>query len=87
MDEMERENAGIYTLPGSLIEAIHEIEKSDLAKKALGEHIFSKFIENKEGRVGQLPHPGQPVRARNLFPDALTWNTCLTDITSSGVRG
>ncbi|HPC29881.1 MAG TPA: glutamine synthetase, partial [bacterium] len=38
----------IETLPGSLIEAIHETEKSTLVKDALGEHIFTKFIENKK---------------------------------------
>jgi len=37
----------IDTLPGNLYEAIQEVEKSELVRDALGEHIFKKFIENK----------------------------------------
>ena len=47
MSETERENAGIATLPGSLNEAIMAMESSDLVRRALGDHIFEKFIENK----------------------------------------
>lgn len=47
MGPEERRDQGIAELPGSLNEAIAEMEKSDLVKKALGEHIFEKFIENK----------------------------------------
>ncbi len=39
---------GINSLPGSLHEAIVEMEKSELVKETLGEHIFNKFIENKK---------------------------------------
>jgi glutamine synthetase len=38
----------IHELPGNLYEAILEIEKSELVKEALGEHIFYKLIENKK---------------------------------------
>ncbi|MDD5224242.1 MAG: glutamine synthetase family protein [bacterium] len=48
IDEKEREEAGIDTLPGSLLEAIELTKKSKLVKKALGDHVFEKFIENKE---------------------------------------
>ncbi len=44
----ERENRGITTLPASLLEAIQLTEKSDLVKKALGDHVFNSFIENKK---------------------------------------
>ncbi|MCM8821593.1 MAG: glutamine synthetase family protein [Candidatus Omnitrophica bacterium] len=44
----EKKKNSIETLPGSLIEAIHETEKSALVKEALGTHIFEKFIENKK---------------------------------------
>jgi len=47
MGEEERRRAGIGVLPGSLNEAIEEMEKSDLVRRALGDHIFEKFIENK----------------------------------------
>ncbi len=48
MTEKEMRERGITTLPGNLYEAILEIEKSELVKEALGEHIFNKFVENKK---------------------------------------
>ena len=47
MSEKERRDLGIASLPGSLNEAIEEMEKSDLVRQALGDHIFEKFIEDK----------------------------------------
>jgi len=48
MTEEERKRRGIGTLPGSLWEAIQLTEKSELVKKALGDHVFDAFIENKK---------------------------------------
>jgi glutamine synthetase len=48
MSETDRRKHGIDSLPGSLVEAIHHTEKSDLVRDALGDHIFEKFIENKK---------------------------------------
>ena len=48
MTEAERAARGITSLPGDLSAAIAETEKSDLVKEALGNHIFTKFIENKK---------------------------------------
>lgn len=48
LSDEEKEAQGIKVLPGSLIEAIQITEKSQLVKKTLGEHIFSKFIDNKK---------------------------------------
>jgi len=48
MTEEARERRGIGTLPGSLWEAIQLTEKSELVKKALGDHVFDAFIENKK---------------------------------------
>ncbi|NLW24405.1 MAG: type I glutamate--ammonia ligase [Clostridia bacterium] len=47
MTKKEREKEGIASLPGSLEEAINEMEKSDLVRELLGEHIFNKYIEAK----------------------------------------
>ena len=44
----KRRERGIIELPGNLYEAIYELDKSELVKEALGEHIFNKFIENKK---------------------------------------
>jgi glutamine synthetase len=48
MDEAARERAGIDSLPGNLFEAIQEVEKSDVVRQTLGDHIFNKFVENKK---------------------------------------
>ena len=47
MSEKEREARGIKTLPGSLADALALTEKSELVRKALGDHVFNAFIENK----------------------------------------
>ncbi|MFA5093906.1 MAG: glutamine synthetase family protein [Candidatus Omnitrophota bacterium] len=44
----ERAKRGIRPLPGDLYEAILETEKSSVVKKALGDHAFTTFIENKK---------------------------------------
>ena len=48
MSPEERTEKGITELPGNLYAAIKETENSALVKKILGDHIFSKFIENKK---------------------------------------
>lgn len=48
MSQEERDRRGTGTLPGSLEEAIALVEKSELVRKALGEHVFHSFIENKK---------------------------------------
>ena len=48
MDEVARDRAGITSLPGSLFEAIQEMEKSELMRQTLGDHIFNKLIANKK---------------------------------------
>jgi glutamine synthetase len=48
MSEAGRRERGIGTLPGSLLEAIQLAERSDLVRKALGDHVFRTFIDNKK---------------------------------------
>ncbi|MBW1739008.1 MAG: glutamine synthetase, partial [Deltaproteobacteria bacterium] len=48
MDEEARERAGITSLPGNLFEALQEVEKSELVRETLGDHIFNKFVANKK---------------------------------------
>jgi glutamine synthetase len=47
MTPAERTEAGIDNLPGDLEEALDLFEKSELAKQTLGDHIFSKYLEEK----------------------------------------
>jgi glutamine synthetase len=44
----ERKRLGIEELPGNLYAAIQLVEKSNLVREALGEHVFSKFVANKK---------------------------------------
>ena len=44
----ERKELGIKSLPDSLGEAVLVTEQSELIKRALGNHIFSRFIELKK---------------------------------------
>jgi glutamine synthetase len=48
MSDGEKADRGIETLPGNLYAAILEVERSNLVKEALGDHVFKKFIENKK---------------------------------------
>jgi glutamine synthetase len=48
MTDEERAKRGIDTLPASLLEAIQVTEKSELVRKALGDHVFDAFIQNKK---------------------------------------
>jgi len=48
MTAEERQKRGIGTLPASLLEAILLTEKSEMVRKALGEHVFEAFIQNKK---------------------------------------
>ena len=47
MNKEELENLGIERLPGSLEEALNELEKDEVIKKALGNHVYTKFLEAK----------------------------------------
>ena len=43
----QRKERGIVALPETLGEAIDELAASDLARRALGPHIFDRYIELK----------------------------------------
>lgn len=47
MTREERIKEGIESLPANLEEAINEMEKSELVREILGEHIFGKYVEAK----------------------------------------
>ncbi|MPY95136.1 MAG: glutamine synthetase [Acidimicrobiia bacterium] len=47
LDDEERRALGIASLPTSLDEAIDELEGSELAAEALGEHVFAYVLANK----------------------------------------
>ena len=48
LTSQRQKEMGIDHLPGNLYAAIMEVEKSELVRNTLGDHIFNKFIENKK---------------------------------------
>ncbi len=48
MSEEQIKELGIQSLPKNLNEAIIEMEKSELLRETLGEHIFNKYIDAKK---------------------------------------
>jgi glutamine synthetase len=49
MSHRERRHLRIDDLPANLSEALDELEKSDLVRDALGEHIVQHFLAAKRG--------------------------------------
>ena len=49
LSDEERIEQGVEALPGSLGEAIEAFAASELLQKALGEHIFPRYVELKRG--------------------------------------
>jgi len=47
LDEPARRKRGVKTLPGSLAEALAELQKDEVIQAALGEHIYHRFLEAK----------------------------------------
>jgi len=47
LDEAEREKMGISSLPGSLAEALGELEKDDVVRAALGKNVYEAFVRAK----------------------------------------
>ena len=68
----ERQAMGVEHLPESLGEAIEEMAGSELVEKALGEHIFARYVDAEAPGVGGLPGPGHAVGARPLPGGDLT---------------
>jgi len=70
MSEAERQERGIENLPGSLAEALSELEKDEVIKGALGPHIFNKFVEAKKAEIERFNlavHPWEVKEYLNLF--------------------
>ncbi|MEW6727086.1 MAG: type I glutamate--ammonia ligase [Bacillota bacterium] len=47
LSPQDRLEMGVASMPGSLEEALGELEKDDVVKKALGDHVLTKFLEIK----------------------------------------
>jgi glutamine synthetase len=47
MDATRIAEKGIRELPGTLGEALDELERDDVIREALGDHVFSHYVEAK----------------------------------------
>jgi glutamine synthetase len=64
----EREELGIGSLPGNLIQAIEKVEQSAVVKKALGDHIFDNFIMNKKIEWNEYRKQVHPYELEKYLP-------------------
>jgi len=48
MTDKEKKKAKIANMPASLLEALEEFKKNPIAKDALGDHIYEKYVITKE---------------------------------------
>lgn len=48
LSSAERKKLGIKSLPGSLGEAVELTENSEMVRRALGDHVFTRFVELKK---------------------------------------
>lgn len=68
LSEEDRKKAGIESLPDSLGEAISITEKSDFVRRAIGDHIFSRFVELKRKEWEEYRIQVTPYEMDNLLP-------------------
>jgi glutamine synthetase len=67
-NEERRREAGISTLPGSLIEAVEEMERDEVVAGALGEHLFERFIEAKRAEWDEYRMQVTPWELERYLP-------------------
>ena len=54
MTAEERKEAGITDLPSTLHNALKALTEDEVVRAALGEHIYTSFLEAKTNRMGEL---------------------------------
>ena len=68
MTAEERLAEGVTALPGSLEEAVAEMERSELVARALGEHVFEWFIRNKRSEWEEYKTHITPFELKRYLP-------------------
>ncbi len=68
LTDEERQEMGVESLPGSLGEAVATLEGSKLMKRALGEHVFSRFVKLKKQSWEDYRIQVTPYELENLLP-------------------
>ena len=67
MDADTREKNGIASLPGSLEEAIAELNRDELVKQTLGTHVLSQYILGKQAEWGRVQDAHIKLGAGEVF--------------------
>ena len=67
----QRKERGIVSLPETLGEAVDALAGSELVRKALGPHIFDRYVELKRSRVGRVPSAAHRMGAQEVLVGAL----------------
>lgn len=60
MNKKERKENGVKDLPSTLKEALDELEKDPVIIEALGDHLFTHFVEAKEAEWQMFDHIVHP---------------------------
>ena len=68
MTAEERLAEGIIPLPGSLAEALTEMERSELVAETLGEHVFEWFLRNKQAEWSEYRAQVTPFELERYLP-------------------
>lgn len=53
LSEEEKKELQIEAIPGTLIEAVYELEKDELIQEVLGRHVSEKYIRAKKEEWAQ----------------------------------
>ncbi len=68
LTDRERRQRGVEPIPRSLDEALEEMEKSELARKTLGDHVFEWFLRNKRAEWSQYCAQVTPFELERYLP-------------------
>ncbi|WP_026918660.1 glutamine synthetase family protein [Gordonia shandongensis] len=68
LTEAERRAMGYRELPGSLAEALAEMERSELVAETLGEHVFDYFLRNKRAEWAAYRSRVTPFELEQYLP-------------------
>jgi glutamine synthetase len=68
LSEDERRAAGIRSLPDTLLDAVHVMERSELVPETLGEHVFEWFVRNKREEWEAYRRYVTPWETERSFP-------------------
>jgi len=67
LSDQQRAEQGITALPGSLAEALDEMEGSSLMAETLGEHVFEWFLRNKRAEWADYKTQVSPFELERYF--------------------